>query len=393
MLLFYLLLSFILSTFIFPIPPWDRVVYLLRKIISNRYRAGIGFSLFKYVCSTSIYYLVHVIVLPLDLLIACFCFVFNRNVMSPVFICGTPRSGSTLLHRSIIDSSSRFYGFSHFEWRFPSVTLQILASISGLKKWISIKNYWGNTPYSDVVSKMHKAKLGDHEEDAILFEERCCHHPYVYLHAPFDDIISASWFTRRKGSFSNFFSIESRMARVYLLVIFSLSILKGRNKNFISKEVASNDKLSLINSLFPRSKFIIITRHPSCYLSSLRPLLELSTNSKVYPDTFVCNAKWWDSWYQWLVRQADSVADFYAHLNVLQPHRVLHIKYEDLVSNPRDELMTIAKFLGSIEINSLENVILSLEHSRMHRVRGYDYEMLEFNQKDFVKFEHTFHYT
>lgn len=345
--------------------------------------------MFLHIGSLVLYFPVHLLVLPIDFCVA----IIARNILRPsppVFICGTPRSGSTLLHRLLIDSSSDLFGITHFEWRYPSFLLQLILTLAGIKQWRSKSNYWQDSPVQDTVAKMHPNTLGDYEEDAILFEERVGYHPYQFLHAPVSSLNSRLAFSSLPQS-SSPFCLRKRLVRLYWITLCGLYPLKYPSKVFVSKEVASNDKLEDLYRQFPGSRFIVITRSPSGYLSSLRPLLELSTLTKTLSDSHIRDCHWWPSWYNWLAQQAAFVTNFYLNHADQEPCRVLHVRFEDLMEAPRLQLNRIYSFIGLKDTIRLESVIADFEASQARRKRGYDYRPVYFEPADFSSYENLFY--
>ncbi len=371
-----------------PLPHPLSIHYLGSRLFKSRTPIKSKLKLLKHLVSILIFSPVVILLGPIDFALLGV-YRFFRPFKPPVFICGTPRSGSTLLHRLLIKSSKELHGHTHLEWRYPSVTFQLLLSLFGLKSRLSRRNYWPASKIQSTVSKMHPNVMGDFEEDAILFEERVAHHPYQYLHSPEAGTLNYySLFSKRS---EKFFSLRSHLLRIYEYSINSLSILKSPYSTFVSKEVASNEKLSHLKNRFHGSKFIIITRHPESYLSSLKPLLTLSTISKTGNSNFKNSPEWWDSWYKWLVKQAEAVTEFYRQSRGDINPRVLHVSFEELVNNPSSVMMTIINFLD-LPINSeFHEAIDDFKKRQTGRARGYEYESIEYCREDFSDFLRTFY--
>lgn len=379
----------LLVAFFSPIPSWRAVNQLIRAQLSRSITLSTRLRLLSHIASLVLYFPIHLLVLPIDFCVALVVRYFFPP-SPPVFICGTPRSGSTLLHRLLIDSSPDLFGITHYEWRYPSIVLQIISTLLSLKKWLSTKDYWQSSPVRQEVARMHPNTLGDYEEDAILFEERVGYHPYQFLHSPISSLNTRFNFSSLPQSPSPF-SLRKRLLRLYDLTIFNLYPLKMPSRIFVSKEVASNDKLEDMYAQWPRSKFIIITRSPSDYLSSLRPLLELSTISKTSSNSHLQDPSWWNSWYTWLVQQASFVTAFFVnHINE-EPSRILHVRFEDLMAAPRGQLERIHSFLNLQLTSTFEDVIASHESSQYSRTRGYDYSSIKAEADDFASFLDAFY--
>ena len=371
-------------------PSWLSVLSMTRSLITtNSVRAErLSFSLHLF--SLIIYFPMQLLFLPCDVIIVTILALIRKTPVNPIFICGSPRSGSTLLHRLLLSTSDDLYGITHLEWRFPSISLQLLLRLTGIKTYLSTLNYWENSPARDVIAKMHPNSLGDYEEDGILFEERIGFHPYQFLHFPHDSLNISNSFSVIAGT-SHFLSLSKRMQRFYHFIVLSMGLLKGRSRFFVSKEVASNDKLHYLSKQFPRARFIVITRKPSSYISSLRPLLGLSTYSKTGSESHYSDPSWWSSWYFWLRQQSEHLSHFYLHTSLCQPAKVLHLRYEDLISDPLKELMRIHTFLGIDLTPQFEATIEKFVESQSCRVRGYTYPQLSISDFDFELFNKTFY--
>ncbi|MFM7675134.1 MAG: sulfotransferase family protein [Synechococcus sp.] len=307
---------------------------------------------------------------------------------APVFICGTPRSGSTLIHRLLIESSKDLYGITHYEWRYPSICLQFILALTGIKSLRTSRSYWSGTAVSETASKMHPNCLGDYEEDAILFEERCGHHPYEYLHFPYDSLNSKFSLEPQRGGW-NSYPIRRRIMRFFKMYCRSLSLLKHPARRFVSKEVASNERLGLLSEHFPGAYFIVITRHPGDYMSSLLPLLQVSTQAKTDSKAHLDDPAWWPSWYFWLSEQARNVSFFYQEMR--PAGNVIHVRFEDLVDNPRACIDRVLDFIGATPRSDYESFMSRFESGQASRARGYCYDPIKLDHNDFSEFIETFY--
>lgn len=383
----YILISLWCAKEYFVTPIWTSFFRLaplvLRKGLSWPRRS----RLVRHLSSLFAYSIPGFFLLPVDVFIFCFRSWFYPPA-APVFICGTPRSGSTLLHRLLIRSSEDFYGLTHYEWRYPSVVLQLLSGLTGLKGYLSRQDYWSNSADSSVVSKMHPNVFGDFEEDAIVFEERCAHHPFQYLHMPEINCVekfstgleSGGWTTK---------SMRRRMLNFYQVILSSLSLLKLPASRFVSKEVASNERLHDLMRVFPDSRFIVITRQPSEYLSSLKPLLQLSTKTKTSSENYIHTEAWWKNWCTWLAFQAENVACFYEEMN--DSGQVIHIDFNALVANPSREISKILKFTKSSPRWDFNTYFQQFEQKQSERTRGYVYNPAEYDSALFEHFNSIFY--
>lgn len=385
----YFLLSFLISIVFLPTPSISSCACLIRRAFFSDVPLTNRLQIIRHVASIASFFPVILALAPIDFVIALLYSVFRRPA-PPIFICGTPRSGSTMLHRLLIESSSELYGVTHFEWRYPSLLFQLICQFTGLKRLFSDRNYWATSSIGSTLSQMHPNTLGDYEEDAILFEERVGCHPYQFLHLPYSSL--NSYYSRFNQPLSgNFFSVRSKLNRLYRFTNILLSPLKFPARRFVSKEVATNERLDFLYENYPGSRFIIITRNPVNYLSSLRPLLEMSTISKTSSHKHLSDPNWWPSWYEWLVWQANLVMCFFRSRSLIVQPRVIHVSYEALTKSPRAELHRIFLFLGLPEDALFKRVLDEFEAAQMTRRRGYEYTPVVVTQSDFAEFINEFY--
>ncbi len=83
----------------------------------------------------------------------------KRIKVSPVFIVGQPRSGTTLLQRILAADKDNFLAIRHLEWRYPFIVLQKLLEKSGAGRRLAQKNYWTNSAAGRAASKMHPQQI------------------------------------------------------------------------------------------------------------------------------------------------------------------------------------------------------------------------------------------
>ena len=384
----FLVIYLCISLYFFCTPVLGAIGKLFLYIFDKRLSLPTRWHVFTHVFSLVFYAPFALLLTPIDLFLSFLLGRFSPEG-APVFICGTPRSGSTLLHRLLIDSSSEFYGISHLEWRLPSVSIQLMLQVTGIKAFLSRMDYWSGSSVSSQVSKMHSCNLGDYEEDAILFEERCGYHPYQYLHVPVDALNMVFGGSMPDSTHKAASSIDRRLLRFFRLYVRAIRILKLPSARLVSKEVASNHRLGLVARFFPSAKFVVITRQPSEYLSSLYPLLDLSTQAKTRSSRHLDDPSWWHDWYEWLVWQADNLRCFY--LEYLPTGRILHVRYEDLVSSPRIQILRVMSFCGVTPTAQAYDMLERFESTQPSRNRGYSYAPVSFDDNDFFRFSQVFY--
>jgi omega-hydroxy-beta-dihydromenaquinone-9 sulfotransferase len=206
----------------------------------------------------------------------------RRQPVRPIFIIGQPRSGSTLLHRTLARDTARFIAIRHLEWRFPYIAVQKLVLRLGLDRWAAGKSYWSDAAGGREAAHMHPNTLYDWEEDGIFFEECFFCHYFVLFRFPFIELLSAL----------DDFSVLSARERRHLLAVHRRVIQKilylrqaTETQFYLSKEVESMTKMAAIAELYPDARFITVARRSDEFLSSLLALIQHSTRSKTGVDT------------------------------------------------------------------------------------------------------------
>jgi hypothetical protein len=119
--------------------------------------------------------------------------------------------------------------------------------------------------------------------------------------------------------------------RAYLDVLYgrSLSTAKGGERYFLDKTPANALVLPFLSQVYPKARYIILTRHPAAIFSS-------------YAQSFFDGD--YEAAYRFnpiLSRYIPVMADFLRK----RPAPCHHVRYEDLVANPEAELRRISEFL------------------------------------------------
>ncbi len=202
---------------------------------------------------------------------------YRRQPVRPIFIFGQPRSGSTLLHRTLARDMSRFVAVRHLEWRYPYITVQKLFAWLGVDRWAGTTSYWSDGEEGRRAARMHPNTLYDFEEDGIFFEECLLCHYFVLFRFPFVDLLSSI----------DDFSVLSPRDRRHILAVHRKVIQKmlylrhaDETQFYLSKEVESMTKMAAIAELYPDATFITSARRSDEFLNSLLALIESSTRSK-----------------------------------------------------------------------------------------------------------------
>ena len=268
---------YVASVALAPFPHWRTYLLLWKHTLTDRERAVDRSARLHQVALL----LRHLLFVPLWTFLwyldECLYPSYRRQAVKAVFIFGQPRSGSTLLHRTLARDADRFVAIRHLEWRFPYIAVQKLVTRLRLDQWAAAKSYWSDSEEGRRAARMHPNTLYDFEEDGIFFEECFLCHYFVLFRFPFVNVLP--WLDD--------FSLLSDADRRHILAVHRKVIQKilylrhaGEAQFYLSKEVESMTKMTDVAELYPDATFITAARRSDEFLSSLLALIESSTRSK-----------------------------------------------------------------------------------------------------------------
>ncbi|MBT8136305.1 MAG: sulfotransferase [Gammaproteobacteria bacterium] len=203
-------------------------------------------------------------------------------IRDPVFVTGVPRSGTTLVHRTLA-CDTQFTTFTTWECLFaPSITQRRIvqgaarldrAVGSPLRRLLG----WAERKLFAVLEDVHGTGLSDAEEDYFVFMPvLCC----FILVVPFP---AAPWLWQM-GQFDERMSPKQRqqLMQFYRGCIQRHLYANGAEKRFLSKNASFPPLLGSLASEFPDARFICCLRDPlevvASQLSSLREGMEFFGN-------------------------------------------------------------------------------------------------------------------
>ncbi|MDJ0901597.1 MAG: sulfotransferase [Xenococcus sp. MO_188.B8] len=366
-LIVFLLLIYAMSIYLAPFPHWSTYLILWKNVLLNqekaihlRSRLTQAILLLRYAVLTPLWtglWYLDELLFPN----------YRELKIRPVFIIGQPRSGSTLLHRTLASDTANFIAIRHIEWRFPFITVQKLINFFNLSNWIKTLNYWPNTPEGQQAQKMHSNTLSDWEEDGIFFEERFLYHYFTHLRFPYPNLVDYL------DDFSNLpEKVQHHILETHKKVIQKVMYLRGSDKLYLSKETTSQTKQNLIAQLYSEGKFIVSTRETIACLRSLFSLIKMSTFCKTGVET--------NQIFGWeeanLLKQKQDfqrIMDFCK--NDFPQERLLTLSFNQLHQNMLLTIQYIYQWLN-LEISSFYlNFLEQLEEKQKMRKRGYDYDI------------------
>lgn len=290
-------------------------------------------------------------------------FIYSRTCpKNIVMIIGSPRSGTTYLHR-ILEQHEAFHALTYMQMRYPSETIWRLFDFFGLTKHIHKRSYWPRSSYGELAEKLHKHTFEDKEEIGMFLEEILMSHFFLYRRFPSPKVVSEIG-RLEKLSRSQWVKIQKCVDG---LLRRSLHYTGEQDKTVLLKENESVAFFAKMRDLYPDIKFVFIYRPTEQIASSYQNLSLISTKVKTGIDPRSIQG-WQEANDQFRVNEFAHMIDFYRCLP--KENKVL-VGYEDLVSDPEKE---IGYILAQLHIETGERYSKFLKNEakkQSNREKGY----------------------
>jgi hypothetical protein len=284
----------------------------------------------------------------------------------PVFIIGEPRSGTTLLHRTLGADSKRYFAIRHIEWRYPFITVQKLIETFGLAERLKQANYWPDSAIGKEAARMHPNNMYDFEEDGIFYEERFLHHFFTYLRFPYPDLLN---YLDEYPSLPP--RVKNNILDVHRKAVQKVMYLRGDPKlQYLSKEVTSHNKIQDLLERYPEARFIVIIRPASEFMDSLLALVRSSTAAKtgIDPDDI-------PEWKATFIERMRQDSELLATLceEIIPQHLQIRLNFTEFTT---DIYTTVCAIYNQMGVNPSDHYMHYLEgiaSAQKKRERGYNY--------------------
>ena len=177
----------------------------------------------------------------------------KRKIESPVFILGHPRSGTTFLHRYLMDSINELDGILLWQLMFPFISLRKI-----FKPFIkNIDKHLSSQLYNPVIHKTGLLK-GETDDIALFFKSFDGLFFWLYFKA-FKEYISTSLL---KQDLINASKLDKMIEHIDVIYMKSLSLSENKKNRMLSKSFSLILNIDLILKKFPDAKIIILIRDP-----------------------------------------------------------------------------------------------------------------------------------
>ena len=291
---------------------------------------------------------------------------YKHCTVRPVFILGQPRSGTTLLHRTLAADEATFVAGRHIEWRFPYIVLQKLIKAFGLSEKLKAMDYWPCTEAGKQASLMHPNTLYDWEEDGIFFEECFLHHFFIFLRFPYPNLLP--YLDDFPGLPTR---VQGQMIDIHHKVLQKILYLKGgAGLRYLSKEVTSHNKFVRLMQLYPDAKFIIIVRHSADFMGSLSALVQKSTHAKTGIDPILI-PEWEAAFIQRMMKDSQLLVDLCN--NLIDPKNQIQLSFKGFITDIEKSVIYLYDRLGFELSEDHIKYLKVLQEKQQCRNSGYAY--------------------
>jgi omega-hydroxy-beta-dihydromenaquinone-9 sulfotransferase len=293
---------------------------------------------------------------------------YRRKRITPIFIIGEPRSGTTLLHRTLAEDAEHFFAVRHYEWRYPFICVQKILRLFRAEEMLRRADYWPRTEVGRIASRMHPDTLYDYEEDGIFFEERFLHHLFVFLRFPYPELLPTVDEFRELPE-----PVRRRMLATHGKVLQKVAYLRGGDRRYLSKEVTSHTKIPALLLRYPNARFIVVLRPSSDFMGSLLALVRSSTHAKTGVDPITIPG-WREAF---LLRMRTDCRHLVEVCNqVIASESQVRVSFRALTSDIISAIYYLYGELGLRPGTEYLDYVRSLQLRQDQRVRGYEYQRL-----------------
>jgi hypothetical protein len=291
---------------------------------------------------------------------------YRSMQVRPLFVIGGPRSGTTLLHRTLGADTERFFAVRHIEWRYPYIIVQRLIEATGLADRLQHRSYWPDTEAGRAAQQMHPDNLYDFEEDAIFYEERFLHHLFLFLRFPYPGLLT---YLDDYPALPEL--IQRRMLMAHRKVIQKVMYLRGNSSlQFLSKEVASNNKIPALIELYPDARFVLIIRPAEEFMGSLMALVRKSTAVKTGVDPIDIPG-WQEAFIERMGENSALLADLCEQR--IAPDRQVRTTFAEFTADIPAGVRSVYRRLGETPSDAYLGHLEGIAVEQRGRTRGYSY--------------------
>jgi hypothetical protein len=293
----------------------------------------------------------------------------SQEIRAPLFVIGSPRSGTTLFHR-LLEMDDSFTTTHLWHTISPAVSFYRLAELLS-----SLDRLLGGHPgrvVNKIVSRsfsswegIHEARLQQPEEDEQWFLYTFLT-PSVSILFPFPEILEET--AALDGHEER---VRRRFMKTYLSCARRHLFASGRDKTLLVKNTSSAGRMQTLLRTFPDARFVHLIRAPKESIPSLLSMYSVPWRRFV-PQMGE------DEWRAF----ADLYLDYYDRRmtlrDVLPSNQYVEVQFADLRDNPFDVVLQTYRQLGlGVTDRFLADLEKATENTRSYR-SAHAYSLEEF---------------
>lgn len=303
---------------------------------------------------------------------------FRRaKIVTPVFIIGHARSGTTLMHTLLSRDRERFTAWLTWELTMPSITQKQLV------RWVMAldREYLGGwlerkiTEIEDQAfaegRRMHPMGLRVPEEDAFLMIPTFmqCQLGFWF---PYPEVVTHLYYMDEHTSDRDRRN-RQKLMRFYRAAIQRQIYLTGGDTVFLSKSPVFTGSIKTLGEAFPDARFIVMMRNPYQTIPSLLKLMSRNFRAMGFEKAEVA---------QQIELLAEQCLHYYRYpleaLADFPTDRAIFVSYTDLIESPSRSVAATCAQLG-FEVSPPYDEILREEEKRSKQHRAeHVYSLEEF---------------
>ena len=272
---------------------------------------------------------------------------YQSKIKKPIFIIGVPRTGTTLI-QNILSANKKLAWFSDQD----------------IGDWMSTKEQYENYSYFQWLKSNNKKIAGSENQIFALGIDKNLNPDLIGIttNGTIRFPIEGEIFWKKYFGFNYIKNIPTN-TKILLSKEISKLIKSQGKERFISKAPQNCMRLFALQKCFPDAKFINVARDPREVISSMivRNEKEGTFDSGIY----IKNKMKYDGLeffdqLVWLYKEiTDSIYEFF----IKNKNNCMTVRYEDLISNPTQNIKKIFEFVELDIPNNVSEIIPKLKDS------------------------------
>ena len=287
----------------------------------------------------------------------------KAQVQAPVFVMSQPRSGTTFLLRTLACDEESFFVLKHLDWRIPFISFWKLIDAFGWRERLEQIDYWPGTEIGRLASKMHSHNLGSVEGHGVFFEERMYHHYFTFRRFPLPEVLQ-----RVDGVEMLTPGEKKKLVSALRTAVRKAAYYRGKGRFWLTKENENVDIFRLVREAFPDSRFLVIMRPPSAFVSSYIRMSDSCTTPKHGTDPKTIPG-WYEANMEFRRGQCDKHMAFCRELEAQDA--VTYVTFERFTGDVSSAAADIYKSLGISMSTGFAEHLRHIQQKQNHRDRGY----------------------